>query len=313
MKGPRPASLNPTVPERTVLAGRALALLVTLAPAAFAGTPVRPAAGQPTQARPQETGSATGEWQLVLPPPVAARLALAQRSLAPAGLRKLERLARTLAPRIASQADPAALQNEAVQGVNTVFSAAGLSSIDVSEAAFLVMAMATKDMDDDLRLIMAEVKATTAAKQKLRDQIKELEGWITQEMAGHGQTSTDLEKAGTGATRGVMPGTVSIQATPSSRRALKLEKATSPLLRWEYTRAPVIAPLPPRDATVSVKSLRSLQVELSGTLDGMNELLAAMSSRLNVTMDWRAKLIGTLSRIMKKNTTTMESLVQNLK
>jgi hypothetical protein len=313
MEEPRAASVKPTEPAHTVLAGLALALLAALAPAAFAGKPVGPAAGQPTQGRPLETSVATWDRQLVLPPPVVARLDWAQRSLAPSGLQKLQRLARSLAPQIASEADPAGVQSEALRGLNAVFSAAGLSNIDLSEAAFLVMAMATKDMDDDLRLIMAEVKATSAAKQKLRDQINELEDWIRQEMAKRGQASANLDRERAGAARAVAPGGATLQPTAPAHRSVRLERATSPLLRWEYTRAPVIARLPPRGSTVTVESLRSLQADLSGTLESTNELSEAVALRITMTMERRAKFIQTLSNILKKTTTTTESLVQNLK
>ena len=289
----RSAGINPPVPAWAVVVGVVLALLAVGAPAA----------SQAVQARPPETSLATWESQLVLPAPVAARLEWAQRSMAPSGFQKLDRLARTLAPRIASGADLPTVQREAERGLDAVFSAAGLAGMDVSEAAFLVLAMATKDMDDDLRLIMAEIKATAAAKQKLRDQIRELEDRITGETAKSSQASADHARSTAAA----------VQPTAVARRVVTVEKAVLPLLGWEYAKAPVIAPLPPRDPRVSVASMRLLQGDLRGKLDGMNEMSEMTSLRLQMTMDRRSKFIETLSNILKKIGTTMETLVQNLK
>jgi len=48
-------------------------------------------------------------------------------------------------------------------------------------------------------------------------------------------------------------------------------------------------------------------------LDSMNEMSEMTSLRLQMTMDRRSKFISTLSNIMKKISTTQETLTQNLK
>ena len=53
--------------------------------------------------------------------------------------------------------------------------------------------------------------------------------------------------------------------------------------------------------------------ELKGKLDGMNEMSEMTSLRLQMMMERRSKFISTLNNIMKKISTTQESLVQNLK
>jgi hypothetical protein len=160
---------------------------------------------------------------------------------------------------------------------------------------------------------MAEIKATTTAKQKLRDQIRELQGRIAGETAKSGQASADLGRATSVASPGGQPAAVRVQPTAVARRVVTVEKAVLPLLGWEYAKAPVIAPLPPRDPRVSAESMRSLLGDLEGRLDGMNELSEETSLRLQIFMDRRSKFIETLSNLMKKINTTMETLVQNLK
>jgi hypothetical protein len=254
-----------------------------------------------------------GAWekQLVLPPKVSARLVWAQRRLRPSGLRSLEKMGRTLAPAVAAGTGFPSLRDQAERQVAASFP--GLSQTDISEAAFIVLSMATKDMDDDIRLIMAEIKAMTAAKQKMRELIKELNAWISQEMSKHaGSEDIDNEKAG-------KPGTISRAARPTAKtsappvRRITLETKTSPVLHLEYVMAPIIPPLPPRNSGLTVSGLKSLLDDIKGKLDGLNEMSEMTSLRLQMTMDRRSKFIETLSNIMKKIGTTQETLAQNIK
>jgi len=59
--------------------------------------------------------------------------------------------------------------------------------------------------------------------------------------------------------------------------------------------------------------LLTAQDELKGKLDSMNEMSEMTSLRLQMMMDRRSKFISTLSNIMKKISTTQDSLVQNIK
>jgi hypothetical protein len=73
------------------------------------------------------------------------------------------------------------------------------SSIIMDEFVFIAIVEATKDMDDDIRQIMQEIKAMTAAKQKLRETIKELNKWISQEMNNLSDPDEiDLDKVSSG-------------------------------------------------------------------------------------------------------------------
>lgn len=294
--------------ERMLMAKRAVSLLALSAWVAIA----IPAAGQsrPGELSPDKRLNAWGK-QLVLTSQISARLSWAERRLQPAGLRKLEKIGRTLAPPVAAGTGFPSLRDQAEREVAASF--AGLSQMDISEAAFIVLSMATKDMDDDIRMIMAEIKATNAAKQKLRELIKELNGWISQEMSKHpGSEDIDNEK-------GEKPGTTARVARPTAKttaplsRPITLETKTSPVLHFEYIKAPVIPPLPPRNPGLTVSGLKSLQDDIKGNLDGLNEMSEMISLRLQMTMDRRSKFIQTLSNIMKKIGTTQETLVQNIK
>lgn len=66
------------------------------------------------------------------------------------------------------------------------------SSIDMSEAVFVVIVRATKDMDDDIRQIMDEIRTMTEEKNKMRNKIKELNEWISEEMSKHPPNTDDI-------------------------------------------------------------------------------------------------------------------------
>jgi len=263
------------------------------------------------QARSPEETLRTWERQLIQSPEMSARLSWAEKSLRPSGRQKLERMARLLAPGIATGTAFSGLQKQAE--LDVIASFAGLAGKDVSEAAFIVMAMATKDMDDDLRMIMAEIKAMTAAQQQLRDLIHDLNSWNSQQMSGHHE-SEDIEQEETGTSsaplRVVRPPR---KAQTLSVRPIVLKKESSPVIHLEYLRTPVIPPLPPRDSNVTIEGLKALRDDLKGKLDGMNEMSEMTSLRLQLTMDRRSKIIQTLSQMMRKISTTQDILVQNIK
>jgi hypothetical protein len=287
---------------------RAVSLLALSAWVAIA----MPAAGQSRSGDPSPD-KRLGAWekQLVLPTKISARLSWAQRRLQPAGLRKLEKMGRTVAPVVAAGNDFDSLRAQAEREVAASF--AGLSHMDISETAFIVLSMATKDMDDDIRMIMAEIKAMNAAKQKMRELVKELNGWISEEVAKHpGSEDIDNEEVAGSKTKASAARPTAKATAPPPRR-ITLETKASPVIHLEYVKTPVIPPLPARNPGLTVSGLKSLQDDLKGNLDGMNEMSEMTSLRLQMTMDRRAKFIETLSNIMKKSSTTQETLVQNIK
>ena len=278
------------------------------------GLIVLAAAGQKSQVQAHPSKADLGPWekQLVLPPNVAARLDWARKSLVPSGHKKFERLALATAPDIASGTSFDTIRKDTE--LDHIFQNAGLSAPDVSEAAFIVMAMATKDMDDDIRMVMAEIKAMTAAKQKLRDQVQQVVQWINQEVAKDRERPETSEPKKVGAP-GAKPRLSEKPRPPMSTlvHGTFLEKASSPIIHLDYVKAPVIPPLPPQDSGTTIQGLKSLLDDLKGRLDGMNEMSEMTSLRLQMTMDRRTKFIETLSNIMKKIGTTQETLSQNLK
>jgi hypothetical protein len=251
------------------------------------------------------------EKQLILPQKIASRLSWAERRLQPSGRRRLESMGRALAPAAASGDDTGSLRERAEAEVIAAYPALG--SMDVSEAAFIVLSMAAEDMDEDIRLVIAEIKAMNAAKQKMRDMIKDLNEWISQEMSKQpGSKDIDNGNAAGSKTSSRAPQPPA-KPSPVPVRRITLETRASPVARLEYVKAPAVPPLPPRNPGLSAAALGALLDDVEGNLDGMNEMSEMTSLRLQTTMDRRSKFIETLSNLMKKIGTTQESLAQNIK
>jgi hypothetical protein len=157
---------------------------------------------------------------------------------------------------------------------------------DIEAVAFLVMMQATQDMDKDLQAIMAEVKAMTNAKQKLRDLIN----LVNKDVADHG---------GKPDAPCLPPGCASLASELKG-----LSASTAGLQRPVRLSAP---------ARPTYANLRALQGQLKQNLDSMSEMSETESLRLQMMMDRRSKFMAALSNIMKKMSDTSGSMVQNMK
>ncbi|MDH3280972.1 MAG: hypothetical protein OEQ18_07560 [Gammaproteobacteria bacterium] len=189
--------------------------------------------------------------------------------------------------------------------LDRILSAAGLAKLDVSEAVFMVMTDAIKGMDDDIRAIMAEIKAMTEAKGRLRELIRDLNQWISQEMSKHPNSNhIDLEKVTGKSPNGAFK--VSGKKVKYNEPRPNIEDAD---LVVECATVYELS----GGAGVTIRGLASLLEAIKGKLDSMNEMSEMTSLRLQMAMDRRAKFISTLSNMMKKISTTQDMLVQNIK
>ena len=168
---------------------------------------------------------------------------------------------------------------------------------DIEAMAFVVMMQATRDMEQDLKMIMAEVKAITAAKQKLRDLIAKVNRDVGANVGqAPSRPSQPLDfSTGMGSEGAYHQAQIPV-ADPESKNGVRFVPTDLYNGHLEH-----------------VAQLRSVQDDLKGQLDSMNEMSEMTSLRLQMMMDRRSKFISTLSNIMKKISATSESLVQNLK
>ena len=123
---------------------------------------------------------------------------------------------------------------------------------EIESLASDLVVQALEDLGRDSAQYMAEVKAVTASKQKLRELMVKVSHEVSQAVAE--------------------------SQPPAARRELE-----------------------------------SLFEDLNSRLDSMNEMSEETSLRLQMTMDRRSKFVSTLSNILKKISSTQDTLVQNLK
>ncbi len=166
---------------------------------------------------------------------------------------------------------------------------------DIEELIMIVMMQSARDTDEDLREMMAEMKAMNEAKKRMRELIAK----IRQDKA-----TNDLRD--------------------KYKSALDFSSGMGSEDAYHHAPLPVVDPaaeggvrLVPTDLhpgeIVCVSHLTAIQDGLQDKLDGMNELTEMTSLRLQMAMDRRSKFISTLSNIMKKISTTQEAVIQNLK
>jgi putative addiction module CopG family antidote len=166
---------------------------------------------------------------------------------------------------------------------------------DIEAMAFIVLMQATQDMDQDLKMIMAEVKAMTAAKQKLRELMSKVNQDVAANAAQRDKKPPLELSVGMGSQqayhRACMP-----YADPESENGVKCVRTD----------------LYPGKLD-DIAQLEAIRDNLKRKLDSMNEMSEMTSLRLQMMMDRRSKFVSTLSNIMKKISTTQDTLVQNLK
>jgi hypothetical protein len=222
-------------------------------------------------------------------------------SLTPIQRRLIEKLMKTGQHKTEAQVIDAALQQMAARegqpdALASLASLPGPSgSEDIEALAFVVMMEAAKSAQEDLKEIMAEVKAMTNGKAKLRDLINK----VNRDVTANAGCDADVRKL-------------------DFSRGLGSEPA--------YHRAPMPVLDPDTEAGVRLKpcdlyrgkilryeQLLAIRDGLKDQLDSLSEMSEMTSLRLQMAMDRRSKFMQTLSNIMKKISSTEDTLVQNLK
>lgn len=194
--------------------------------------------------------------------------------------------------------------DSAVAAVKSRFSNLPASSIDA--LVFLILQQAARDMNEDLKMILVEIEGTNKAKQKLRDLIKALNEWITQEMSKMDSSSDiDNEKID------------KIDAKPAARSVQKTfpgrtpENLTTPHFKFEYVKAMEVKCTISRE--LSQAELRLKVERLKAKMELLDEITDKMSLRLQIYRDRYAKIAQALSNIPKMPSERAIRIIQNLK
>jgi hypothetical protein len=169
-----------------------------------------------------------------------------------------------------------------------IFSSAVLSNKDASEAAFIVMMMAIKDIEDDIHKIIAEIKAMNEVKQKYRDWIKQINQLISELNAGHRDD-----------TRHINNQPVSGSSTRGRDLRLRCLKAYTPNYRVAYCRALPVKPIPRLTRLNRSQLLRARQLKY-GELKYLDGLMQDVSSTLKMLLNCRANFLASLTNISRR-------------
>jgi hypothetical protein len=170
-----------------------------------------------------------------------------------------------------------------------------LNGADIETLVSLVLMEAAKGAQEDLKAIMADVKAMNAAKQALRHLISQVQKDVVGNFG-----CTDRR-----APLDLSPGLGSEEAYHS---------APMPFPNVESSDGLKLVPTDLfRGRLETLAQLESVLENLKNRLDSMSEMGEMLSLRLQMAMDRRSKLMETLSNIMKKISSTESAIVQNLK
>jgi hypothetical protein len=166
---------------------------------------------------------------------------------------------------------------------------------DIAELAFVVLMEATRDADQDLREIMAGVKAITKAKAQLRKLLAKVQRDVAANIgASDGQLTFTADGLGDEQSYHDAALPVADPAESSGVRYVPID-------------------LSPGAAVTTEDQLGAIRDDLRDRLDSMNEMSEMTSMRLQMAMDRRSKFVETLSNIMKKIDDTSSAIVQNMK
>lgn len=159
---------------------------------------------------------------------------------------------------------------------------------DIEALAFLVLMQASKSAQEDLKAVMAKVKAINNTKEQQRKNLAELQ---------------KLQEAVANKGAGDPVGNIPPEFGNELKRADSLKRIAGLQIqgRRNYT-------LPKTKA-----ALDQLAAQIKNDLDSMSEMGEMQSLRLQMAMDRLSKMMSTLSNLLKKIEKTQDSIVQNLK
>lgn len=203
----------------------------------------------------------------------------------------------TLDPAIRSQAF-AMLTGQAPSEVSGRSGESGLGLLaaggDIAEFAFVVLMEATRDADQDLRDIMAAVRAVTTSKAQLRNVLARVTRDVAENTgASDGQLTFGPDGLGSEESYHHAALPVPDPGSAGGVRAVATDLQPGPVTTEDQ--------------------LRAIRDDLRDRLDSVSAMSEMTSLRLQMAMDRRSKFVETLSNLMKKIDSTQETIVQNLK
>jgi Arc/MetJ-type ribon-helix-helix transcriptional regulator len=171
----------------------------------------------------------------------------------------------------------------------------GLAGADIEAEIFVVLMEAVKSANEDLKAIMSHVKAINAAKDQLRKIINKVNNDVAANISCAGKPAGLDFSTGMGSEEAYHQAPIPV---PASGSVGGVRVVPTDLHNGSIT---------------NVAELKAIWDDLNGKLDSMGDMSAIESLQLQMVMDRRSKLITTLSNIMKKISSTSDTIIQNIK
>jgi hypothetical protein len=174
------------------------------------------------------------------------------------------------------------------------------TSPDIYALVMIVLSELSQDLEDDLKEFLDQMAELNRVKKSMRDQINKMR-----------QAKQDAVNALRNRKAISLMNQLDLNYMEDYTENLEIDYYVAPELRVVHELDRVC--FQGIKHVCSPTLLRDLLDKLKGKLDGMNELSEMTSLRLQMTMDRRSKFISTLSQIMKKISTTQDTLIHNIK
>ena len=168
----------------------------------------------------------------------------------------------------------------------------GAMDEDIPALAYLVMMEATKSAQEDLKMIMNEVRAINAAKARLRVLLGQL--YRDRARNADGRQPLDLSTG--------------LGSEENYHRVQMPVPDPQAIGRWVAFVVTDLCPGP-----ISKADLDATVDRMKNDLDSLSEMGEMESLRLQTAMDRLSKMMSTLSNLLKKISDTASSITQNLK
>jgi hypothetical protein len=188
----------------------------------------------------------------------------------------------------ASSKQSNASQQSINQSAASYAASANLGNMEIDALVFFVMMQIVKDVNDDLKQMMEEMKKQNEKKKALRDALNKIKR--------NEANQKEMLRAEYDSLRKLLAAADS----PNNLRITDNDKKVgiaSTVVSQKVTPAQV----------------NQLKTELIEKLDAMSEMSEMMSLRLQMYMDRYTKFMNTLSNMMKKLSDTAETIIGNLK
>jgi hypothetical protein len=222
-----------------------------------------------------------------VPAEMARRIAALQSGMQPSAKAWVEQQARVESLKSTSPDAPsieAAVYNR-FPALNTRGSA--VKAGDINALVAIVMMQTLTESEKDLQNMMSQMQTITDAKQKLRDLLSQTQAEIKS------NETTDAKDTCQTSLCKSLPSAVG-----------EISSATANLQK------PVRILVP---AKPTFADLRTLPAQFQTSLDSLNDISQAQQMKIQMLMDQRAKMIETLSNIMKSISDTQSTIIQNIK